>query len=74
MPLHFWPGSDIRKMFFPNLTFWGRGGGGQVVSVLAFYSVNLSSNPAEVYIFSVKLLLKRTKRKKKEAGIGPIKI
>ena len=34
-------------------------GGGQVVSVLAFYSDDLSSNPAEVYNFSVQLLLKK---------------
>ena len=27
------------------LSKWGRGGGGQVVSVVAFYSNNLSSNP-----------------------------
>ena len=46
-------------------------GGGQVVSVLAFYSNNPSSNPAEVYNFSVKLFLKRTKINKKEAGVGP---
>ena len=50
--------------------FKGRGGG-QVVSVLAFYSDDPSSNPAEVYIFSVKLLLKRMKINKKEAGVGP---
>ena len=48
-------------------------GGGQVVSVLAFYSDDPSSNPAEVYNFSVKLLLKRTKINKKEAGVGPFK-
>ena len=36
-------------------------GGGQVVSVLAFYSDDPSSNPAEVYNFSVKLLLKERK-------------
>ena len=47
-------------------------GGGQVVSMLAFYSDNPSSNPAEVYNFSVKLLLKRTKINKKEAGVGPL--
>ena len=35
-------------------------GGGQVVSVLAFYSDDPSSNPAEIYNFSVKLSLKRT--------------
>ena len=46
-------------------------GGGQVVSVLAFYSDNPSSNPAEVYNFSVKLLLKRTKIKtKKRPGLA----
>ena len=54
----------------PKLTQLGRGGG-QVVSVLAFYSDDPSSNPAEVYNFSVKLLLKRTKINKKEAGVGP---
>ena len=48
----------------------GRGGGGQVVSVLAFYFDDLSSNPTEVYNFSVKLYLKR-KEIKKEAGGGP---
>ena len=41
-----------------------------MVSVLAIYSVNLRSNPAEVYNFSVKLYLKRTKINK-EAGVGP---
>ena len=41
-----------------------------MVSVLAFYSDNLSSNLAEVYNFSVKLYLKRTKINK-EAGVGP---
>ena len=46
-------------------------GGGQVVSVLAFYSDDASSNPAEVYNFSVKLLLKRIKINKKEDGVGP---
>ena len=32
----------------------GRGGGGQVVSVLAFYSDNPSSNPSEGYSFICK--------------------
>ena len=45
-------------------------GGGQVVSVLAFYSEDSSSNPAEVYNFSVKLLLKRTKINKKRPGLA----
>ena len=52
-----------------NLERWGRGGG-QVVSVLTFYSNDPSSNPAEVYNVSVKLLLKRTKINKKEAGLA----
>ena len=39
--------------------------------MLAFYSDDPSSNPAEVYNFSVKLLLKRMKINKKEAGVGP---
>ena len=56
----------ITKVLFKS----GRGGG-QVVSVLAFYSDDPSLNPAEVYNFSVKLLLKRTKINKKEAGVGP---
>ena len=45
-------------------------GGGQVVSVLAFHSDDLSSNPAEVYNFSVKLYLKRTKINKKRLGLA----
>ena len=35
-----------------------------MVSVLAFYSDDSSLNPAEVYVFSVKLWLKRTKIKR----------
>ena len=35
-------------------------GGVQVVSELTFYSDDPSSNPAKVYNFTVKLLLKRT--------------
>ena len=41
-------------------------GGDQVVSVLAFFSENPSLIPAEVYNFSVKLLLIGTKIKKKD--------
>ena len=41
-----------------------------VVSVLAFYLENPSSNPDEVYNFSVKLLLKRTKINKKAVGLA----
>ena len=45
-------------------------GGGLVVSVLAFYSDDPSSIPAEVYNFSVKLLLKITKINKKRPGLA----
>ena len=34
-------------------------GGGQVVSVLAFYTNNPSSNPAETYRFSVKFVFEK---------------
>ena len=44
-----------------------------MVSVLAFYSDDPSSNPAEVYNFSVKLLLKRTKINKKRPGLAHLK-
>ena len=40
--------------------------------MLAFYSDNPSSNPAEAYSFSVKLCLKRTKINKKETGVSPL--
>ena len=46
-------------------------GGGQVVSMFAFYSAILSSDPAEVHNFYEKSLLKRTKRAKKGPGVGP---
>ena len=42
-------------------------GGGLVVSVLAFYSGNLSSNPAGILKFSVR----KEKTKQKESGVGP---
>ena len=44
-----------------------------MVSVLAFYSDDPSSIPAEVYNFSVKLLLKRTKINKKRPGLAQFK-
>ena len=45
--------------------------GGQVVSVLAFYSDNPSSNPAEPYIFFCKFSVWKNDNKQKEAGVGP---
>ena len=51
----------------------GRGGGGLVVSVLAFFSDNQSSIPAEVYKFFCKIVVEKTENKQKEAGVGPFK-
>ena len=48
-------------------------GGGLVVSVLASYSNDPSSIPAEVYNFFCKLLLKRTKINKKRPGLAHLK-
>ena len=47
-------------------------GGGLVVSVLAFYSDDPSSIPAEVYNFFCKIVVEKNKNKQKEAGVGPI--
>ena len=50
------------------------GGGGQVVSVLAFNSDYPSSNPAESWKFSVISVLEKNENKQKEAGgSGPFK-
>ena len=46
------------------------GDGGLVVSVLAFYSDDLSSNPAEAYRFYVKCCFKRTEINKKRPGLA----
>ena len=49
-------------------------GGGQVVSVLAFYSENSSSNSTEAYVFFCKICVwKEWRQKQKEAGVGPFK-
>ena len=42
-----------------------------MASVLTFYSDDTSSDPAEVYSFSVKFVLEKNKNKQKEAGVGP---
>ena len=47
-------------------TLWIKGrGGGQVVSVLAFYSDYQSSNPAEAYIFFCKIVFEKNENKQK---------
>ena len=49
-------------------------GGGQVVSVLAFYSDNPSSTPAEVYNFIVKIVAENDQKiNKKRPGLAHLK-
>ena len=55
------------------LTQKGSGGCGQVVSMLAFYSDDPSSNPAEDDSFYSLNCLKSTKINEKEAGDGPFR-
>ena len=43
-----------------------------MVSVLAFYSDDPSSIPAEVYNFFCKIVVENNENKQKEAGVGPI--
>ena len=54
-----------------KIIFKGRGGG-LVVSVLAFYSDDPSSIPAEVYNFFCKNIVEKNENKQKEAGVGPL--
>ena len=44
-------------------------GVGQVVSVLSFYSDDLSSNTANVYSFFVRFAFEKTENKQKEAVV-----
>ena len=69
-----WPQYHIHD---PNwskmLTQKGSGGCGQVVSMLAFYSDDPSSNPTEDDSFYSLNCLKSTKINEKEAGDGPFR-
>ena len=48
-------------------------GGGQAVSVLAFYSIDLSSNPTEAYsFFSIKFVFENNENKQKRPGFAYI--
>ena len=48
-------------------------GGGHVVSMLDFYSDDLSSNRAKVYNLSAKIVAEQDESKQKEAEVGPFK-
>ena len=53
-----------------KLTFLKRGrGGGQVVSVLAFYSDDPSLNPAEAYSFICNIVFENNKNKQKRGRV-----
>ena len=57
----------------PLTIFFSGRGGGQVVSMLAFYSDDPSSNPADIYSFFCKICVwKEQKQTKKRPG-WPIK-
>ena len=53
--------ADVYKKHFQSLKARG---GGQVVSVLTFYSHDPSSNGTEVYHFSLKIVVEKKERKK----------
>ena len=62
-----------QALLISDLSFEARGcGGGVEVSVLAFYSVDPSSNPPGNLIF-LYCTYKSRKGKKREAGVGPLK-
>ena len=48
-------------------------GGGQVVSMLSFYSDDPSSNPVKPTVISVKFVFDKSENNPKEAGTGPFK-
>ena len=50
----------------------GASGGGQVVSMLAFYSDNPSSNPAEAYSFFCKIVFEKVENKQKRPGLAHV--
>ena len=51
----------------------GRNGGGQVVSVLAFYSDDPSVNPAEAYSFFCWIYVCKEKNKQNETKLAHLK-
>ena len=62
----------INQLWPSSKTLYSGCGGGLVVSVLAFYSDDPSSIPAEVYNFFCKIVVEKDENKQKEAGVGPI--
>ena len=49
-----------------------RRGGGQVVSLLAYYSDGPSLNPNEAYSFFCNIVFEKNENKQKEARISPL--
>ena len=52
-----------------DVNLMGRGGG-QVVTVHAFYSDNPSSNPADVYSFSVQYVFEKNENYQNQNGLA----
>ena len=62
----------LQHVFYKRIQYIQGRGGGQVVSVLTFYSDDPSLNPAEAYsFFLLKCVLEKNENKQKEAGVGP---
>ena len=60
---------ELLKMNLKQVRLVGRGrnGGGQMVCVLAFFSIIPSSNPTGAYTISVKFVFEKNEYKRKEA-------
>ena len=54
-------GKSLLKLEKKHCIILGRGGVGAVVGVLTFYTNNPSSNPAQIYNFSVKIVVEKNK-------------
>ena len=63
---------SLCQLFANFATSWGSSGG-QVVSVLALYSDDPSSNPAEACCLAVNYNFEKNENKEKEAGVDPLK-
>ena len=62
--------NDLLNFLISNMFINLGHGGGQVVSVLAYYSDDPCSSPIEAYSFSVKFVFEKNKNKQEEAGVG----
>ena len=68
-----WFNIAMKWLYAANLKGFEGHGGGQMVSVLGFYSDDPSFNPAEPYSFFCKICVWKEQKNKKEDGVGPFK-